>query len=78
MAHLGRGAFGQVDKAQDLERPEAPPAAIKIYGCSFQAQANAEMNILRDLRAKDPFDQYNIGKSVRSFSRVCPLLTCSN
>jgi hypothetical protein len=62
IAHLGRGAFGQVDKAQDLERPEAPPVAIKVYGRSFKSQANVELNILRDLRAKDPFDQYNIGK----------------
>lgn len=61
MAHVGRGAFGQVDKAQDLERPKgSPPVAIKIYDCSFQAQANVELNILRDLRAKDPLDQYNI------------------
>lgn len=60
---MGRGAFGQVDKAQDLERPKgSPPVAIKIYDCSFQAQANVELSILRDLRAKDPLDQYNIGE----------------
>jgi serine/threonine protein kinase len=68
IAHLGRGAFGQVDKAQDLERPEAPPLAIKVYDRSFKVQASEEINILRDLRAKDPFDQYNVGKPTPSQS----------
>jgi len=58
---LGSGSFSQVIGAHDLTTPGAE-AAIKIVklGNPYHRQATVEINILRDLHARDPSNEFNI------------------
>jgi serine/threonine protein kinase len=68
---LGSGSFSQVVRAQDLTNREVD-VAVKIVktGNPYQHQASVEMNILRELHAKDPLDEYNIVRMVGSFTHL--------
>ena len=57
-AVLGKGSFGQVVRARDTRRDNAA-VAIKIIksNSAFQAQARAEIELLRKINAQDPADE---------------------
>ena len=63
MERIGKGSFGQVVRAVDLERDVE--VAIKIIKSKkpFLMQARTEIELLNHLNEKDPNDQHNIGES---------------
>jgi dual specificity tyrosine-phosphorylation-regulated kinase 1 len=70
---IGKGSFGQVARAEDIESKRE--VAIKIIKSKkpFQMQAKTEIELLTHLWEKDPDDQHNVGKSSRVLvcMRVC-------
>ena len=61
LAILGKGSFGQVVRAEDMESHRE--VAIKIIKSKkpFLMQAKTEIELLTHLWEKDPEDQHNIG-----------------
>lgn len=59
---IGKGSFGQVVRAEDIETKRE--VAIKIIKSKkpFLLQAKTEIELLTHLWEKDPDDQHNIGK----------------
>jgi hypothetical protein len=66
---IGKGSFGQVVRAEDMETHK--DVAIKIIKSKkpFLMQAKTEIELLTHLNDKDPDDQHNIG--ILLFSVVC-------
>jgi dual specificity tyrosine-phosphorylation-regulated kinase 1 len=66
---IGKGSFGQVARAEDMETQK--DVAIKIIKSKkpFLMQAKTEIELLTHLNEKDPDDQHNIG--ILFFSLVC-------
>lgn len=64
MERIGKGSFGQVVRAEDVETKRE--VAIKIIKSKkpFLMQAKTEIELLTHLFEKDPQDQHNLGKSV--------------
>jgi hypothetical protein len=60
---IGKGSFGQVARAEDIESKRE--VAIKIIKSKkpFLMQAKTEIELLTHLWEKDPEDQHNVGKS---------------
>lgn len=60
---IGKGSFGQVVRAFDIETNK--DVAIKIIKSRrpFLLQARTEIDLLTHLKTQDPSDQNNIGKS---------------
>ena len=58
---IGKGSFGQVVRAEDVETQK--DVAIKIIKSKkpFLMQAKTEIELLTHLNEKDPEDQHNIG-----------------
>jgi len=67
MERIGKGSFGQVVRAVDLERDVE--VAIKIIKSKkpFLMQARTEIELLNHLNEKDPNDQHNIVRLLTSF-----------
>eukprot|EP00536_Pseudo-nitzschia_multiseries_P015064 jgi/Psemu1/298908/fgenesh1_pm.814_\ len=67
MERIGKGSFGQVVRAVDLERDVE--VAIKIIKSKkpFLMQAKTEIELLNHLNEKDPNDQHNIVRLLTSF-----------
>jgi dual specificity tyrosine-phosphorylation-regulated kinase 1 len=63
MERIGKGSFGQVVRAEDVETKRQ--VAIKIIKSKkpFLLQAKTEIELLTQLFEKDPKDQYNLGTS---------------
>jgi hypothetical protein len=71
MERIGKGSFGQVVRAEDIEtRCEV---AIKIIKSKkpFLLQAKTEIELLTTLFEKDPKDQHNLGTSHEVGLRCC-------
>jgi dual specificity tyrosine-phosphorylation-regulated kinase 1 len=66
---IGKGSFGQVVRAEDMETNR--DVAIKIIKSKkpFLLQAKTEIELLTHLWEKDPEDQHNIG-TLQSFTRI--------
>lgn len=64
---IGKGSFGQVVRAEDMETHRE--VAIKIIKSKkpFLMQAKTEIELLTHLWEKDPHDQHNIGTLVVDF-----------
>lgn len=62
MERIGKGSFGQVVRAEDIETKRE--VAIKIIKSKkpFLLQAKTEIELLTVLFEKDPDDQHNLGK----------------
>lgn len=63
MERIGKGSFGQVVRAEDVETKRE--VAIKIIKSKkpFLMQAKTEIELLTHLFEKDPNDDHNLGKS---------------
>ncbi len=73
---IGKGSFGQVVRAEDMETRK--DVAIKIIKSKkpFLMQAKTEIDLLTHLNEKDPEDQHNIGKPTTLLTgHGCSLLT---
>jgi hypothetical protein len=64
---IGKGSFGRVVHAEDMESSSNQEVAIKIIRSSppFLKQSETEIELLVHLREKDPDDQHNIGTLTR-------------
>jgi dual specificity tyrosine-phosphorylation-regulated kinase 1 len=62
MERIGKGSFGQVVRAEDIETKRE--VAIKIIKSKkpFLLQAKTEIELLTQLFEKDPKDQHNLGR----------------
>jgi len=69
MERIGKGSFGQVVRAEDIETKKE--VAIKIIKSKkpFLLQAKTEIELLTQLFEKDPEDQHNLGTSVLPYAR---------
>ena len=64
---LGKGSFGQVVKAYDIQANEEIAIKIIKNKHAFHQQAQIEIGILEKLRQKDPRDSHNIVKMKHTF-----------
>jgi hypothetical protein len=73
MERIGKGSFGQVVRAEDMETKRE--VAIKIIKSKkpFLLQAKTEIELLTHLFEKDPEDQHNIGMCLFFVFAVVPL-----
>lgn len=71
---IGKGSFGQVVRAEDIETKRE--VAIKIIKSKkpFLLQAKTEIELLTHLWEKDPEDQNNIGTSTTKRNKVLLVL----